>query len=89
MEMYAFTKPQAEAKPEQTKATDVLADDLHSAIAFENLRETVKAQQVEIGMLSRTMLFMMNEQRSLRENVLELATRCSELTGAVTKDGAQ
>ena len=88
MQMHSYTKPEAEAQPEQT-ATEVLADDLHSAIAFENLRETVKAQQVEIGMLSRSMLFMMNEQRSLRENVLELATRCSELTGAVTKDGAQ
>jgi hypothetical protein len=86
--MHAYTKPEAEAQPEQT-ATDVLADDLHSAIAFENLRETVKAQQLEIGMLSRTMLFMLSEQRMLRENVVELTTRCSELTGAVTKDGAQ
>jgi len=89
MGMHAYTKPEAEAQPELTKATDVLADDLHSAIAFENLRATVEAQQREISMLARTTVFLMERVQTLTNNIVELTTLVSAAATAATNGGAQ
>lgn len=87
--MHAYTKPEAEAQPEPTKATDVLADDLHSAISFENLRATVELQQKEISLLARSNMFLMDRVQTLTNNVVELTTLVSAAATAAAKDGAQ
>lgn len=81
--MHAYTKPEAEA-PKTT--TEVLADDLHSAVAFENLRDTVGMQQKQIELLARGLAEALKSQRQLGEQLVEMATRVSELTGVLTSD---
>lgn len=90
--MHAYTKPEAEAP--QT-ATEVLADDLHSAVAFENLRDTVQLQQAELSrqqrqieLLARATTEMLKAQNVLSANLVEMATRVSELTGVLTGKAA-
>lgn len=88
--MYAYTKPEAEAQPEPTKATDVLADDLHSAIAFDNLRATVEAQQKELGVLARSNMFLLERVKTLTSDLVELSTLVSAAVSAINaKGGAQ
>lgn len=79
--MHAYTKPEAEA-PKTT--TEVLADDLHSAVAFANLRDTVQQQQKQIEFLARATTEMLKAQNVLSANLVEMATRVSELTGVLT-----
>lgn len=83
--MHAYTKPEAEA-PQTT--TEVLADDLHSAIAFANLRDTVQQQQKQIEFLARATTEMLKAQNVLSANLVEMATRVSELTGVLTGKAA-
>jgi len=80
--MHAYTKPEAEAQPEPTKATDVL-------VAFENLRATVELQQKEISLLARSNMFLMDRVQTLTNNVVELTTLVSAAATAAAKDGAQ
>lgn len=91
--MHAFNKPEAEAEtqPEQEQ-------DQHREVAFDNLKETlrdhlddhdslaetVRFQQSAIDVLSASVLELGRTQMRLKENIVELTTRCSELAGVLT-----
>jgi hypothetical protein len=70
--MHSYTKPEAQS------------EDVHSDIAFANLRDTLQQQQREINLLVDMVTQLAKGQGAIRDNVLELATRCSELTGVLT-----
>ncbi len=77
--MYAYTKPEAEV-PKTT--TEVLADDLHSAVAFANLRDTVAMQQRQIDVLKRTTEQLSKDVLWLTNSLREIATIASAVGGA-------
>lgn len=81
--MHAYNKPEAEIP--QT-STDTLADDLHSEVAFANLRDTVQLQQLQLDVLRRSSEQLMRDVSRLSDNLREMATRVSELTGVLTSE---
>ena len=84
--MHAYNKPEAEA-PEQEEVTSVgreVESDPHGDLAIDNLRETVRFQGRAIDLLSASVIELGRNQMRLKENIVELTTRCSELAGVLT-----
>lgn len=87
--MHAYNKPEAEAPNENAPITTtptVEQPDPHGVVAFTNLCELVKRQQSDLEFCLRSMTSIAKEQHLLKENLLELTTRVSELTGVITSN---
>ena len=77
--MYAYTKPEAEAENTTDGADDRVA----------MVQRAIEAQQRAIEAISAAVFELGNNQMRMRDNLVALTTRCSELTGAVTMGGAK
>lgn len=73
--MHAYTKPEAEVPQTQ-------ADDLHSALAFDNLRTQVAIQQRQIESLVAAQAQLVKDLGWLTDTVREMVTVVSAVGGA-------